>query len=89
MKKYIIFTISFVVLFSLFEVVSGMFLTFFYTPNVEAVWELSAQLPQEVVLNASGRPFLLTLLFALLSATIAYFILKGFFKQKTNPDQYT
>lgn len=85
MKSYMIFAIGFIVLFSLFEGLSGVLLTFLYTPNVEAAWDMSAHLPQEVALNASGSPFLLTLLIALMSATIAYFISKGLFRRTSNP----
>jgi hypothetical protein len=51
-----------------------MILTLAYTPDIEEAWNLSADAPQEVVLTSSHSSFLLTLLFAFLSAAIAYFI---------------
>ena len=80
MKKYIIFAISFIIIFSLFQVLSGFFLTLTYTPDIVTAWNSSATLPQEIVMK-SNSPFLLTLFFAFLSATIAYFIPKKFTKK--------
>ena len=76
LKKYIIFAISFILLFSIFQVLSGMFLTLMYTPNVEEAWNMSGSLSKEVVITSSYSSFLPTLLIAFLSATIAYFIPK-------------
>ncbi|MFD2043078.1 hypothetical protein ACFSTA_02010 [Ornithinibacillus salinisoli] len=76
MKKYIIFAISFILLFSLFEILSGMLLTTMYTPDITEAWNTSANLSQEVVIKGGTSNFLLTLFFAFLSATIAYFIPK-------------
>ncbi|MUK90616.1 hypothetical protein GMD78_19855 [Ornithinibacillus sp. L9] len=74
MKKYIIFIISFLILFSLFQVLSGLFLTYVYTPDIAEAWGMGANLSQEVAIKSSQSPFLFTLFLALLSATIAYFI---------------
>lgn len=76
MKKYAIFAISFILLFTLFQVLSGMLLTFTYTPDIEEAWNMSANLPQETMIKSSHNPFLLTLFIAFLSASIAYFIPK-------------
>ncbi|GEL78456.1 hypothetical protein [Tenuibacillus multivorans] len=84
MKKYFLFAISFILLFSLFQVLSGMFLTYSYTPDIEEAWNYSANLSQEVVIKGSYAPFLLTLLFAFLSATIAYFISKKIMSTKNS-----
>ncbi|GAB3053746.1 hypothetical protein [Virgibacillus ainsalahensis] len=84
MKKYIIFAISFILLFSLFQVLSGMFLTLTYTPDISEAWNRSADLSQEVVIKGSGSSFLLTLSIAFLSATIAYFIPKKITKNNSN-----
>lgn len=76
MKKIIVFTVSFVFLFSLLvfsaELLSGLFHTSRYTPDVSAAWNASTSLPQKVEMFGSGSPFSLTLLIALLSAIIAY-----------------
>ncbi|RKQ30396.1 hypothetical protein [Oceanobacillus halophilus] len=74
MKKYIIFAISFLLLLSLFQVISGWFLTFMYTPDVTDAWNVSANLSSEVVIRSDNRNDLLTIFFAFLSAIIAYFI---------------
>ncbi|HLR68231.1 hypothetical protein [Virgibacillus alimentarius] len=76
MKRYFIFAISFILLFLLFQVLSGMLLTFTYTPDVDDAWNMSANLSQEVIIKSSQSSFLLLLFIAFLSATIAYFISK-------------
>ena len=79
MKKYIIFAVGFLVLFSLFQVLSGMlgFLyTAVYTPNVEEAWIRSGSSSQEVIMRGSHSSFLPTLIIAILSALIAYFVPK-------------
>lgn len=75
-KKYFIFAISFVLLFLIFQVLSGMLVTLIDTPNIEEAWNMSGSLPQEVVITGNDSSFLLTLFIALLSAAIAYFISK-------------
>ncbi|KAB8137814.1 hypothetical protein F9U64_07710 [Gracilibacillus oryzae] len=74
MKKYFIFAISFILLFLIFHVLSGILLTFTFTPDMAEAWNLRGNLSQETTINSSLTSFLLTLLIAFLSATIAYFI---------------
>jgi len=74
MKKYIIFAISFLGLFVAFQLVAGMLLTVTYTPDVNEAWIMSGSLSQETIIATTHNPFLLTLIIAFLSATIAYFI---------------
>jgi quinol-cytochrome oxidoreductase complex cytochrome b subunit len=76
MKKHIIFAISFILLFSSFQVLSGIILTLTYTPDIAEAWNMSGNLPQEIVIKGSHNPFLLTLFLAFISATIAYFTLR-------------
>jgi ABC-type Fe3+ transport system permease subunit len=76
LKKYIIFAISFIILFSIFQVLYGVLLTFMYTPNIEEGWNMSGSLSKAVVITGSHSSFLPTLLIAFLSATIAYFVPK-------------
>ncbi|WP_163971105.1 hypothetical protein [Oceanobacillus halotolerans] len=76
MKKYIIFATSFILLFSLLHILSGILLTYAYTPDITEAWNLSANLSQEAVIKSRQHPFLLTLFIAFLSATIAYAIPK-------------
>jgi len=88
MKKYIVFTISFMLLFSLLvvsaEILSGVFLTSMHTPDVIEAWNESATLHQQTKIISSSSPFPLILLFALLSVTIAYFISKRYAKRIRN-----
>lgn len=85
MKKMIVFVVSFIVIFSAFlfgtEILSGIFLTSRYVPDVNEAWHTSASLSQEVQLFGSGSMFSLTLLAGLLSAIIAYFAAQKFRRQ--------
>lgn len=81
MKKYLIFAVSFLLLFFIFQVLSGMLLTYMYTPNVEEAWKASANLSQEVIIKSSHSPFLLTIVIGLLSASVAYFLSGKIIKQ--------
>ncbi|WP_106497300.1 hypothetical protein [Lentibacillus sp. Marseille-P4043] len=83
MKRYIIFAISFILLFSLFQVLSGMILTFTYTPDIAEAWKMSSHSSQEVIMKGNSS-FLPTLILAFLSATIAYFISKKFTKSNNS-----
>lgn len=82
MKKYIIFALSFILLFSFFQVISGMFLTMMYTPNIEKAWELTTSLSQEVVITRNYSDYWLNFLIAFVSASIAYIILNKFSKKE-------
>jgi len=81
-KKYIIFALSFILLFSFFQVISGMFLTMMYTPNIEKAWELTTSLSQEVVITRNYSDYWLNFLIAFVSASIAYIILNKFSKKE-------
>ncbi|RJS50245.1 hypothetical protein CJ483_23740 [Bacillus sp. PK3_68] len=65
MKKYFVFIISFLLLYTVFQVLSGWLLTAFYTPHFSATEE---NFSQEVVFGTTSSPLLLTLL----TATLAY-----------------
>ncbi|GGK05620.1 hypothetical protein GCM10007063_30050 [Lentibacillus kapialis] len=82
MKKYIIFIISFAVLFSVFEflfqIISGYLMTSFYMPDITSAWNQSENLPSNVVIK--GSSYLASLLFALLAAIFAYITSKIFIK---------
>jgi|GEM_PF-1323011 len=79
-KKYIIFAISFIVLFLVFQMVSGYFLTLFYTPDITEAWNQAGNLSSSVVMKGSF-PFI-SLFFAFLAATLAYFTPKIFVKKQ-------
>ena len=88
MKKYMLFVVSFILLFSLFilsaEVLSGMFLTSTYTPDINEAWNVSAVLSQQTEILSGSSPFSLTLLLTLLSATVVFFIAQNFSKRIYN-----
>ena len=80
-KRYIVFSISFIILFVLFQVLSGYFLTLFYTSDPTSAWDKSESLPSNIAIK--GRFSFIPLLFSFLAATIAYFI-PEFFVKRTN-----
>lgn len=65
MRKYMIFIISFAVLYAGFQLVSGALLTFFYKPD------FMAAVSQEVTfLESSAMP----MIFLIITATAAYIL---------------
>ncbi|GCD82773.1 hypothetical protein [Parageobacillus thermoglucosidasius] len=74
MKKYMIFLVSFVLLFSLTQMLSGILLTATYNPDLLETRNISANLSQKVVFGKSSA--VPTLILTVLSATIACFIPK-------------
>lgn len=77
MKKYIIFAISFIVLFLVFQkILSGYFLTLFYTPDITEAWNQAGHSSSGVVIQ--GGSSFIPLFFAFLAATLAYFTPKIF-----------
>ena len=77
MKKYLVFIVSFIIMYTVFQILSGMFLTWIYTPDMGSAWFMSANLSQETVITGSNS-LGLSLLTAVLSASVAYFILLKF-----------
>lgn len=64
MKKYLVFSISFLVLYILIQISSGLILTAFYTPDFSSAG-------QEIVFGQTTyTPFLMIFI----SATIAYLL---------------
>lgn len=63
-KKYIIFSISFVVIYTLIQFGSGLFLTLTYTPGMTGTGNMGTIISQETFILCT----------AFLSASIAYFI---------------
>ena len=88
MKKHLFFLVSFILLSSLFtlsvQVLSGIYLTSTYTPDIGEAWKASATLPREVEIFSRGSSFLFTLLSVTLSAIVAYFISHKFTKRVYN-----
>jgi len=72
MKRFLVFFGSFIVIFSLFQMLSGMFLTMVYTPDISEAWDSASHLSNEVVIG--GNPVWPTSIMALFSAVCAYFL---------------
>lgn len=68
MKKYLVFIVSFALLYIIFQIFSGWILTALYTPDLTSMGD---NLSQEVVF---GQTSTLHLLATLLIATLAYFL---------------
>lgn len=82
MKKFIMFSISFLVLFVAFQVISSYFMTLFYTPDLVGAWNLSGSLfSSDVIKGSTSFPLILL---AMLAAIIAYFSPKLFIKNSGN-----
>ncbi|MEC2076332.1 hypothetical protein [Metabacillus fastidiosus] len=74
MKKYLIFIISFVLLYVVFQISSGLLLTAFYTPDFYALESVSSQN------GVIGETISIPLLATLIIATLAYFLSQKTFK---------
>ena len=81
MKKYLVFIVSFIVMFTVFQVLSGMFLTWIYTPDISSAWSMSTGLFQETVITGSNS-FGLPLFTAGLAASVAYVTLVKFARRR-------
>ncbi|MDV2682851.1 hypothetical protein RYX56_00540 [Alkalihalophilus lindianensis] len=68
MKRYLVFIVSFGVLYIVFELISGLILTTFFTPEFVSV---ESSLQQEVALGYHSS---IPLLMLVSVATIAFFI---------------
>lgn len=74
LKKFVLFITSFLLLFLILQIGSGMIVTTLYSPDMGDAWSQSAALPQETVVSGSIVTPLVTLLTGLVSAAAAYFI---------------
>ena len=70
MKKYFVFIISFILLYTVFQILSGMILTAFYTPDFSTI---EGNFSQNVVF---GEGTSIPLLVTLFIATSVYFLSK-------------
>lgn len=73
MKKFSVFIISFIILFLAFQILSGLILTAFYTPNPPSI---ANDLNREISFGSASNPLLL----ALLTATVAYSLSQKIFR---------
>lgn len=78
MKKFIVFSISFIFLFMFIQIGYGMIQTVAYTPDMESAWIMSDGLSQDVVLKSSSDSPIPTIIAALLAAVISLFIVRRF-----------
>ncbi|WP_010530586.1 hypothetical protein [Lentibacillus jeotgali] len=81
MKKYIVFAISFIILFAVFQILSGYLVTFFYTPDITSAWNQVGGLSNTTVIK--GGSSFTSLFIAFLAATLAYFVPKIFVKDNS------
>lgn len=80
MKRYIFFSVSFILLFWLFHVLTGMILTWMYAPNAEEFWHTNTDLSQETVLQTNSSTAV-SFVISFLAASIAYVISSVFGKK--------
>lgn len=78
LKKFAIFMVSFLLLYFVFQISSGLILTALYTPNFSSV---EGNLGQEVVF---GDVRFMPLLITMLIAAIAYFLSQKLFRNVKN-----
>ncbi|MBO9131532.1 hypothetical protein [Bacillus sp. 165] len=78
MKKILMFSVSFILLFVALNVFSGMLLTVLYQPDIANQWSNISKLPNEVVFaeSSSVSPIIITML----SVIIAFVIQNRFAK---------
>ncbi|MEW9502681.1 hypothetical protein [Jeotgalibacillus marinus] len=77
-EKVSCFIISFALLNTVFQVLSGLVLTAYYVPDIPDFSSMNSNLSQEVVFGVSSIiPF--PLLSTLITATLAYFFSQKFF----------
>ena len=81
MIRYILFAISFLVLFTVFQVLAGYVATLLYTPDIANAWKEAGHASSEVVITGSSR--IISLILAFLAATFAYFLPNLFVKKSS------
>lgn len=80
MKKFLLFMISFALLFLVLQTASGMVITTMYPAGTGDAWSQSALLPQETMVSGSILTPVITLFTGLIAAAAAYFIQKKSFR---------
>ncbi|MFD2212304.1 hypothetical protein [Metabacillus endolithicus] len=68
MKKYVVFILNFILLYIVFQILSGLLLTALYSPNFSSI---NNNMSQEV---AFGETSIIPFLGTILVATLAYFL---------------
>lgn len=80
MKKFVIFSLSFIVLFIVFQILSGYILTLFYMSDISSAWHQADNLTNTTAVGKVTS--FLPLIIAFLAAIIAVFIPKLFREKK-------
>lgn len=80
MKKYIFYLASFMILYFIFQLGSGLLLTMFYTPDFTAAYYPSTNNIQEVNF---GNVLPLQFVFILIIASISFILTERVFKLKS------
>ncbi|WP_085523646.1 hypothetical protein [Tuberibacillus sp. Marseille-P3662] len=75
MKQYLIFIISLLLLFAVFQMLSGWIMTLAYTPDISDAWYQSENLSHEVTFNGNGS-IIPTIISTGLAGTIAFLVVK-------------
>lgn len=74
MKKYLVFAVSFMVLFFIMQTLAGYVATFLYIPDINSAWYQAGNASENIMIDTmfTGHAFVI----AFLAASIAYFIQK-------------
>lgn len=72
MKKYLVFAVSFIVLFLIIQTLVGYVMTLLYTPAVNSAWYQAVNASENIVIDTrfTGHAFVI----AFIAASIAFFI---------------
>lgn len=81
MKKYVIFAVTFFILYLVFQMFSGYIMTFFYIPNLNDAWQQAGNLPSSI--SMKGKYSFISIFIALIAAILAYIITKRFVKKRS------
>lgn len=72
MKKFSFYIITFAVSFVLLQIVSGLFLTIFYTPDLSSAWHQELNTSNKIIFGNTLS--ISAFIIATISAVIAYFL---------------
>jgi quinol-cytochrome oxidoreductase complex cytochrome b subunit len=76
MKKFLIFLVSFIVIYFALQIGSGLVLTALYSPDIKGAWETNFPLSNEVAFGGGGGFAYLGIIIVLIAGGAAYFISK-------------
>lgn len=76
LKRFFVFSLSFIILYFVMQVLTGFIVTLLYVPNIAKAWNTDGALFQTITLQ--GKSFPISIIFVLISVAIAYFIQRKF-----------